>query len=302
MNKKIIFWGTPFFALPGLKALHDLGLVNAVVTQSDKPAGRGQKLQVSPIKQYAETNSIPLIQVDDLDKNFVKELKKFLPATFIIVAFGKMIPQTVLDLSELTALNIHPSQLPLLRGPSPIQSALLQGFSSTAVSLMQLDEKMDHGPILGQMELEIDPNDNYFSLEDKLADVGGELIKKSILDYLSGSLESSPQDHDQATTCKLIRKEDGLIDWTKPAEDIINQVRAFILWPGSFTTLKGLELKITKAITSLEKLAPEEIKIDGDRLLIGTGTDALQVLELQPAGKKRMLAADFMRGYQDKLK
>ena len=213
-----------------------------------------------------------------------------------------MIPQTVLDLSELTALNIHPSQLPLLRGPSPIQSALLQGFSSTAVSLMQLDEKMDHGPILGQMELEIDPNDNYFSLEDKLADVGGELIKKSILDYLSGSLESSPQDHDQATTCKLIRKEDGLIDWTKPAEDIINQVRAFILWPGSFTTLKGLELKITKAITSLEKLAPEEIKIDGDRLLIGTGTDALQVLELQPAGKKRMLAADFMRGYQDKLK
>ena len=302
MNKKIIFWGTPFFALPGLKALHDLGLVNAVVTQSDKPAGRGQKLQVSPIKQYAETNNIPLIQVDDLDKNFVKELKKFLPATFIIVAFGKMIPQTVLDLSELTALNIHPSQLPLLRGPSPIQSALLQGFSSTAVSLMQLDEKMDHGPILGQMELEIDPNDNYFSLEDKLADVGGELIKKSILDYLSGSLESSPQDHDQATTCKLVRKEDGLIDWTKPAEDIINQVRAFILWPGSFTTLKGLELKITKAITSLEKLAPEEIKIDGDRLLIGTGTDALQVLELQPAGKKRMLAADFMRGYQDKLK
>lgn len=301
MNKKIIFWGTPFFALPGLKALHDLGLVNAVVTQSDKPAGRGQKLQVSPIKQYAETNNIPLIQVDDLDKNFVKELKKFLPATFIIVAFGKMIPQTVLDLSELTALNIHPSQLPLLRGPSPIQSALLQGFSSTAVSLMQLDEKMDHGPILGQMELEIDPNDNYFSLEDKLADVGGELIKKSILDYLSGSLESSPQDHDQATTCKLIRKEDGLIDWTKPAEDIINQVRAFILWPGSFTTLKGLELKITKAMVSLEKLAPEEIKIDSDRLLVGTGTEALQILELQPAGKKRMLATDFIRGYQNKL-
>ena len=129
MNKKIIFWGTPFFALPGLKALHDLGLVNAVVTQSDKPAGRGQKLQVSPIKQYAETNNIPLIQVDDLDKNFVKNLKKFLPATFIIVAFGKMIPQDILDLSELRALNIHPSQLPLLRGPSPIQSALLEGFS-----------------------------------------------------------------------------------------------------------------------------------------------------------------------------
>jgi methionyl-tRNA formyltransferase len=301
MNKKIIFWGTPFFALPSLEALHDLGLVNAVITQSDKPSGRGQKPQVSPIKQYAEINKLPLIQVDDLDKNFVKNLKKFLPATFIIVAFGKMIPQDILDLSELRALNIHPSQLPLLRGPSPIQSALLEGFSSTAVSLMQLDEKMDHGPILGQIELEISPDDNYFSLEDKLADVGGELIKKSIFDYLSGLLKSSPQDHDQATRCKLIRKKDGLIDWTKPAENIINQVRAFILWPGSFTTLKGLELKITKAMVSLEKLAPEEIKIDSDRLLVGTGTEALQILELQPAGKKRMLATDFIRGYQNKL-
>ena len=302
MDKKIIFWGTPFFALPSLKVLHELKLVKTVITQSDKPAGRGQKIQASPIKQYAEINNIPVLQVDNLDELFIENLKQFLPATFVIVAFGKIIPQEILDLSELVALNIHPSQLPLLRGPSPIQTALLEGFSSTAVSLMQLDEKMDHGPILGQIELEIQPDDDYFTLEDKLSAMGGQLLQENVINYLAAKLEAQAQDDDQASICKLIKKEDGLIDWTKPAEDIVNQVRAFIFWPGSFTTLNGLNIKITKVLVSLEKLAPEELKIDSDRLLVGTGTEALQILELQPAGKKKMLAADFIRGYQDKLK
>jgi methionyl-tRNA formyltransferase len=301
MNKKIIFWGTPFFALPSLEALHKLGIVKAVVTQPDRPAGRGQALQSSPIKKYAADNSLAVLQPDKLDQNFINELKNLLPATFVIVAFGKIIPQDILDLSELPALNIHPSQLPVLRGPSPIQTALLQGFDTTAVSLMQLDEKMDHGPILGQIEQAISPGDDYISLSDKLAVVGGQLLADNIQNYLDGNLEPQAQDDDQATICKLIKKEDGLIDWQKPVKEIINQIRAFILWPSSYTTLKGIEIKITKAITSLEKLAPEEIKIDGDRLLVGTGTEALQILELQPAGKKIMSAADFIRGYQNKL-
>ncbi|MCB9802637.1 methionyl-tRNA formyltransferase [Candidatus Nomurabacteria bacterium] len=299
---KIIFWGTPDFSLASLKALDQLKLVSAVVTQADKPAGRGKKIQISPVKQYALEHDLFIFQPEEFDERFINELKQFLPATFVVVAYGKIIPQNILDLSEKPALNIHPSRLPILRGPSPIQTALLEGFSSTAVSLMQIDQKMDHGPILGQIEAKIEAEDDYLSLSQKLAGLGAELLAKNILDYLAGNSEPQIQDDDSATICKLIKKEDGKISWQKPAEDILNQIRAFVAWPGSFTKLKGLEFKIQKAKISDQKLAPEEIKIEKEKLFIGTQTEALQILELQLAGKKTMLAADFIRGYQNKLK
>ena len=300
-KKKIIFWGTPLFSLPSLKALHDLDLVKAVITQPDKPAGRGQQLQISPIKKYAQEHNLVILQPDKLDQDFVNKLKELKPATFVIVAFGKIIPQEILDLSELPSLNIHPSKLPTLRGPSPIQTAILEGFSSTAVTLMQLDKKMDHGPILGQIEAQISSADDYITLSDRLSEIGGQILQDKIQDYLVGKLEAQAQDDEQATFCKLIKKEDGLIDWQRPAQDIINQIRAFILWPTSFTKLKNTEVQIIKAIASLEKFSPGEIKIDNARLLVGTGTSALQILELKPAGKKRMLAEEFICGYQNKL-
>ncbi len=299
--KKIIFWGTPEFSLPSLEALVKLDLVKAVVTQSDKPAGRGQKLNISPIKKYATEHNLFVLQSDTLDEAFVNELKQFLPATFVIVAFGKIIPQAILDLSELAALNIHPSKLPILRGPSPIQTALLEGFSATAVSLMQLDAKMDHGPILGQIEAKIEPTDDYLSLSHKLSQIGGELLSENIIPYLNNELKAIPQDDTKATICKLIKKETGIINWQTPAVNILNQIRAFIAWPKSSASLKDIEVKIEQAKISEMKLNPAEIKILNTQLFIGTSTYALEILKLQPANKKSMAAAEFIRGYQSKI-
>ncbi len=300
--KKIIFWGTPEFSLPSLESLVKLDLVKAVVTQSDKPAGRGQKLNISAIKKYALEHDLFVLQSDSLDEAFVNELKQFLPATFVIVAYGKIIPQEILDLSELPALNIHPSKLPILRGPSPIQMALLEGFESTAVSLMQLDAKMDHGPVLGQIEVKIKAEDDYLSLSAKLSEIGGQLLTQNISPYLSGQLSGVIQDDAEATFCKLIKKEAGLINWQNTAENILNQVRAFVVWPKSFTTLKNIEVKIEKVKISEIKLNPGEKKIEKDKLFIGTQTLALEILQLQPANKKLMTGAEFVRGYQNKLK
>ena len=299
--KKIIFWGTPEFSLPSLEALVRLDLVKAVVTQSDKPAGRGQKLNISPIKKYASEHNLFVLQSDTLDEAFINELKQFLPATFVIVAFGKIIPQAILDLSELTALNIHPSKLPILRGPSPIQTALLEGFESTAVSLMQLDAKMDHGPILGQIEAKIESTDDYLSLSHKLSQVGGELLAENITHYLNSELKAIPQDDTKTTICKLIKKEAGIINWQAPAMNILNQIRAYISWPKSSASLKGIKVKIEQAKISVLKLNPGEIKIINTQLFIGTSTHALEILKLQPANKKSMTAAEFIRGYQNKL-
>lgn len=299
--KKIIFWGTPEFSLPSLEALVKLDLVKAVVTQIDKPAGRGQKLNISAIKQFALEHDIFVLQSDSLDEAFVNELKQFLPATFVIVAYGKIIPQEILDLSELPVLNIHPSKLPVLRGPSPIQTALLEGFETTAVSLMQLDAKMDHGPILGQIEVKITLEDDYISLSNKLSEIGGQLLFKNISLYLNGQLQALAQDDAQATICRLIKKEAGLINWQDPAQKILNQIRAYISWPKSSATLKELEFKIEKASLSTLKLNPGEVKIEKDKLFIGSQTVALEILQLQPANKKSMSAAEFIRGYQNKI-
>lgn len=298
---KIIFWGTPEFSLPSLQALDQLNLVKAVVTQTDKVAGRGQTLQISPVKKYAQEHNLFIFQSEEFDERFINELKQFLPATFVVVAYGKIIPQEVLDLSELTALNIHPSKLPILRGPSPIQTALLDGFSSTAVSLMQLDKKMDHGPILAQIDAEIKVEDDYVSLSQRLAEIGGQILSKNINSYLAGELQGEAQDDTQATICKLIQKEAGVINWQKSSTEILNQIRAYIAWPKSSTTLKDIEVKIEQAKISELKLQPAEIKIVNTQLFIGTSTNALEILKLQPANKKVMSAAEFIRGYQNKL-
>ncbi len=300
-NKKIIFWGTPEFAVPSLKSLHQLGLVRAVVTQTDKPAGRNQELGISPVKQYASQNNLPILQFDRLDENFVAELKKYLPATFVVVAYGRIIPETILNLSQLPAINLHPSRLPELRGPSPIQTAILRGFKSTAVSLMQLDKKMDHGPILGQIKANISPTDDFLGLSGKLSQLGAQLLADKINTYLSGQLQAVPQNDKGASYCELIKKTDGQIDWSKTAVEIYNQVRAFSPWPASYTKFGNLSVKILKIKVVKKNLKPGEISIDENKFIVGTSLDAIEVLELQPANKKNMTAAEFIRGYHKYL-
>jgi methionyl-tRNA formyltransferase len=297
LNKNIIFWGTPDFAVPSLDILNKLNLVSLVVTQPDRPAGRGKKLISTPIKEYANKNSIDTLSPDKLDSNFIENIKKYLPATFVVVAYGKIIPQEILDLSELTAINIHPSMLPILRGPSPIQSALLAGFSSTGVSLMQLDKKMDHGPILSQIEVKIESNEDYIILAKRLSDIGAELLNKNILDYLNNQITPLSQDDDKATFCKMINKVDGLIDWSKSAKEIHNQVRAYRAWPKAQTKLDDLDIKVLKTELASNNLKPGEIQFDKNNIIVGTAEESLKILELQPAGKKSMLTQDFIRGY-----
>lgn len=293
--KKIIFWGTPEFSLPSLQALHELDLVKAVVTMPDRPSGRNQKLTATPVKIFALKNNIPVI-TDNLS-----DLKKYLPAVFVIVAYGKIISQEILDLSELPSLNIHPSLLPNLRGPSPIQTALLKGQDKTGVTLMQLDHKMDHGPILGQIEAKIDPNQGFVALSGQLADLGAKLLQNSILDYLQNKLTVRAQDDSQATFCQLIKKSDGQIDFTKSALDIHNQVRAFEDWPTSFTKFGDLEVKIIKTKINNTKLAVGQLKIENNKLLVGCKDQSLEILEIQPAGKKIMTGDEFIRGYSKSL-
>lgn len=300
-NKQIIFWGTPNFALPSLEVLHKLNLVKAVVTQADKPAGRNKNLSSSPVKDYAVKNNLALLQPDRLDNTFGDQLAEFLPATFVIVAYGKIIPQEFLNLSELPAINIHPSALPKLRGPSPIQTAILEGFDTTAVTLMQLDRQMDHGSILGQIQAKIEPNDDYFSLSKRLSEVSAKLLQDNIANYLLKRLTPQNQDHGQATFCQLIKKADGQINWVQPVEKINNQIRAFVDWPGSFTKLGELEVKIIKAQLAEETLNPSQTFTRDNRLFIGTQTKALEILELQPAGKNKMTAEEFIRGYNKYL-
>ncbi|MBT6691533.1 methionyl-tRNA formyltransferase [Candidatus Parcubacteria bacterium] len=303
LNKgRIIFWGTPEFALPSLQALHKMNLIQAVVTQPDKPAGRGKKLLPSPVKQYCLDNNIDTLEPIKLDQAFIDGLKKYLPATFVVVAYGKIIPQEVLDLSELAAINIHPSQLPELRGPSPIQTALLRGFESTAVSLMQLDEKMDHGPILGQIEVKIEPNEDYIELAGRLSELGAQILSDKINDYLTEQITPLPQDDDKATFCKMIKKQDGQIDWSKTAQEIHNQVRAFRQWPTAFTSLGDIDLKIIQTQVVDRNLQAKEVFLEKDQMFIGAGDKAVEILQIQPAGKKVLKIADFVRGYSKNFK
>lgn len=299
-NKKIIFWGTPQFSLPALIVLHQMGLVKAVVTQASKAAGRGRKLLDSPVKIWAEKNDLPVLAYLKLDNNFVDELKKYLPATFVIVAYGKIIKKEVLDLSELPAINIHPSKLPDLRGPSPIQTALLLGYKKTAVTLMQLDEKMDHGPILAQIDVNISDSDDFLSLSDKLSKIGAQLLEKNINQYLNHEISSQEQDDSIATTCHMIEKEDGQIDWNENSDKILNKIRAFNPWPSAYTKLLGYDMKIHKAKNSHSQLKAGEVLIDKIHLLVGCADQAIEILELQVAGKKIVSAADFIRGLRNK--
>ncbi len=237
-----------------------------------------------------------------LDSTFIKELKKYLPATFLVVAYGKIIPQEILDLSELQSINIHPSKLPILRGPSPIQTALLRGFDTTAVSLIQIDEKMDHGPILSQIEAKISPDDDYDTLSGRLSEMSANLLEKTIFDYLNSNIKGLTQNDKKATFSKMINKKDGLVDWLKSADEIQNKVRAYSLWPSAYTKLKDIDFKIIESKIADVDLSPGEIQLENDKLIIGTGEKALEIIKIQPSGKKPMSTTDFVRGYQNKLK
>ncbi|MFH1990361.1 MAG: methionyl-tRNA formyltransferase [Patescibacteria group bacterium] len=257
---KVIFMGTPEFSVVVLEALiNSDNEIIAVITNPDAPVGRKQILTSSPVKITAGKNKIPVIQLNEM-RNFDVDLA-------IVAAYGKIIPKNILGIPHYGTINVHPSLLSKYRGASPIQNAILNGDKKTGVTIMKLDEEMDHGPILANSELPIADSDTYESLSQKLAKIGAELLIKAIPEYVSGKIKPIEQKHTEATYTKIIKKEDGKIDWSKNAAEIERMTRAFYPWPTAWTTWNGKNLKILEAEVHNGKLEIKKLQLEGGKIL-----------------------------------
>jgi methionyl-tRNA formyltransferase len=301
---RIIFMGTAELSCASLEKLaRDKNLqIAAAVTQPDKPKGRELKPQPSPVKTLAQKLNLPVLQpAKASDEKFISELRGLKPDLVVVVAYGQILPQTILDLPKSGCLNVHTSLLPKYRGASPIQSAILNGEAETGVTIMKMDAGLDTGEIISQTRTPILPEDNSQTLHDRLARLGAELLVETIPDYVAGKILPKPQPDEGACYAAKIKKEDGKIDWNESAEKILNRLRAFTPWPGAFTFLKAGPkpqlLKIWKAET-VEKSggAGEIISADKNGIVVACGKDALRILELQREGGRKLSAQEFLAG------
>lgn len=305
---KIIFFGTPEFACEFLAELYadeDISVLG-VVTQPDKPVGRNKVLTAPPVKNFAVDNGLPVFQPEKLkDQNFLSKIKGLDADAFVIVAYGKIVPDAILEIPKLGNINVHPSKLPKYRGPSPMQAAIGAGDNETAVSIMLIDDKMDHGPILAQETIKIEKSETPESLQKKVVRVGAPLLIDSIKKFSAGKIKPREQVDDKATFCKLLNKEDGKINWTEPAEVIERKARAYTPWPGVWTEWENKVLKIHKLASPNhsknggEPLEPGQASIIEKRLFIGTGSDPIEVVELQLEGKQKTSAKSFIQGHAE---
>jgi len=302
MSLDLVFCGTPRFAVPTLEKLADAGFrVHLVVTQPDRPKGRGLELVQSPVKDSALKLSLPIIQPDRIKTNdeFRAQLTALKPDAIIVVGYGRIIPPWMLDLPPLGNINLHGSLLPKYRGAAPIQWAIANGETITGVTTMRLDAGLDTGDILLQQELTIAPDDTAETLAPRLALIGADLVVETLRRLQTGSVHPRPQDNSQASLAPILKKEDGLVDFSRPAADIFNRIRGFQPWPGAHTKFRRKKLQIIKARPAAHALPPTELHVKSDNLLVGCGQNtSLQLLEIQLEGKKRISAADFIRGYR----
>jgi len=298
---RIVFMGTPAFAVPTLERLlqseHE---VVAVYTQPDMPSGRGRQLTPSPVKQVALEHGLTVLQPPRLrTPSQVEQLASLRPDVIVVAAFGQILPQKVLDIPPFGCLNVHPSLLPRHRGASPIASAILAGDEYTGVTIMLLDAGMDSGLILAQRRVAIEPEDTTGTLATKLAQVGAELLIETLDLWLNRQLVPQPQDETKATYSQPVAKEEGEIDWQLPGGEIWRRVRAFQPWPGCYTRWQGKILKILEARPAPGKGEPGRVvSLEGKGFVVGvyTGDGVLGLLRLQMEGKRAMTAAEFVRG------
>jgi methionyl-tRNA formyltransferase len=302
---RIIFMGTAELACRPLEALcarKDFQVI-AVVTQPDRPRGRDLKLQPSAVKAFASARDLPVLQPARVrEPEFIAELQTLAPDLIVVVAFGQIIPQIILDLPRHGCVNVHTSLLPRHRGAAPIQWAIAEGDSETGVTIMKMDAGLDTGPILTQARTPILDEDNAATLHDRLGDLGAELLLKTLPDYVSGQVVPVPQPPDGATYARKIIKEDGLIDWGQPARAIHNRVRAFVPWPGAYTWREPdgnrSLLKIWKTTpVDGRGVAGEVLAAAPGELLVACGEGALRVLEVQREGGRRMPIAQYLVGH-----
>ena len=302
---KIIFFGTPEFAAYSLGAILNAGYeVAAVVTMPDKIAGRGHKLLQSDVKKLALQHSLPLLQPRNLkDEEFIKELRSFNADLFVVIAF-RMLPEAVWTMPPLGTFNLHASLLPRYRGAAPINRAVMNGETVSGVTTFFLRHDIDTGDIIQQREVEIHPEENAGDLHDKLMVLGADMVVDTLADIEKGTVRSHPQPEGEFIPAPKIFKEDCRIIWDNPAEKVHNQIRGLAPYPAAFTNMvlehKGeIELKIfrSRIAEDMQAMAPGEIHIEKNRLFVGTATAPLEILNLQPAGKRAMETDAFLRGY-----
>jgi methionyl-tRNA formyltransferase len=302
MSLNLIFCGTPSFAVPTLERLIESGSnIQLVVTQPDRPKGRGLELVSSPVKQCALHLRLPIAQPEKIKSNeeFRSQLTGLKPDAIVIVGYGRIVPQWMLDLPPLGNINLHASLLPKYRGAAPIQWAIARGETATGVSTMKIDAGLDTGDILQQSEIPIDPHDTAETLSPKLAAVGADLTVETLRKLKAGSILPRKQDSTHATLAPILKKEDGLIDFSLGATEIMNRLRGFQPWPGAYSKFRDKNLHVCHAQVIDRAVAPSELQVEGNRLFAGCGDKSLiELLELQIEGKKRTSAADFIRGYR----
>ena len=297
---KVVFMGTPDFALGTLDAIEAAGHeIVLVVSQPDRPKGRGNAMQFPPVKEWAVERGIPVFQPERIRKpENIEEVRKYPADIFVVAAFGQILPEEILNMPRLGCINVHASLLPKYRGAAPIQWSILNGDSVTGVTIMQMGIGLDDGDILTQVEVPIESEDTGGSLFDKLAIAGGKLCAETMEKLDRGEITPIPQDPEKATHVGMIKKELGSLDFKRPAKELECYIRGLNPWPSAYTKLDGKTLKIWKA-TVLDKTGTpgEVIEVTKDSMVIACGEGALSLTEVQLEGKKRMPIADFLRGY-----
>lgn len=289
--------GSPDFALPSLRGLAANYQVVGVVTQPDRPSGRGREPKAPPVKQLAQTLDLPIIQPEKLRQpEALEQLRNWAPDLVVVAAFGQILRQEVLDLPPHGCINVHASLLPRWRGASPINAAILHGDEETGVTIMKMDAGLDTGPMLAQRAIPIAPEETAGSLFEKLSNLGADLLLETLPEYLAGTLTPVPQPQEGVTYAPMLKKEEGRLDFTSPAVELERRVRAFNPWPGAFMELDGTLLKIHQAHSEAGTAAAGQRLVYRDQPAVATG-DGLLILDvLQPAGKKPMSGKAYLAG------
>ncbi len=301
---KLVFCGTPDFAVPSLERLAAAGYdIPLVVTQPDRPQGRGMELAAPPVKQSALKLQLPVLQPEKIKKNeeFQAALAAIRPDAIIVVGYGRIVPPWMLNLPPLGNINVHASLLPKYRGAAPVQWAVANGEKITGVTTMRLDEGLDTGDILLQCEMEIRPDDTSLTLWSQLAAMGAGLLVETIRGLEQRAIVPRPQDHTQATLAPILKKEDGLIDFNRTARQIYDRLRGFQPWPGAYTIFRGKNLKIVAArvANASPEFAAGVLQAREGKLVVGCGeSTTLELIQLQPEGRKPLSARDFINGYR----
>lgn len=297
---RTVFMGTPEFAIGTLEGLIAAGCqMVGVYTQPDRPSGRGKKLTPPPVKLLAEQAGIPVFQPQKLrDPAAVEILRELAPDLIVVVAYGQILPKAVLDIPQFGCINVHASLLPAYRGAAPINKVIIDGGTETGVTTMYMDVGLDTGDMLVKRVVPIGPLETAGELHDRLARLGREAMEETLRQLCAGTLQREVQDDDQSSYAPMLKKEDGLIDWTHPAVQIHNQVRGLDPWPGAYTWLGGEVLKLAGTTpTDGSGAAGTVLASSADGVLVACGTGSLLVRQLQLPGKRRLSAADFLRGH-----